>query len=66
MTYKQMTEQLNNTSKQLEFLYKLRDENFKEDEDSRRMIINIISSILGYQTYLQYFKDYEEKAIKYV
>ena len=61
-----MTEQLNNTSKQLEFLYKLRDEDFKEDEDSSRMIINIISSILGYQTYLQYIKDYEEKEIKYV
>jgi hypothetical protein len=61
MTYKQMTEQLNDTSMQIEFLYRIRDEHFKEDKDSCRMIGKIVNNILAYQNYLQYIKEWEEK-----
>ena len=61
MTYKQMAEQLYDTREYIKFLYKIRDEHFKEDKDGSRMIGKIVNNILDYQNYLQYIKEWEEK-----
>lgn len=61
MTYKELTKQIEEIDKEMEFLYSLRESQFKGMRDEEGMIGNIINNLYARKNYLRFEAEYEPK-----
>jgi hypothetical protein len=59
MTYSQMTKNIENIKKQIDFMYELQKE--QTEPNKARLIGDIVNNLCAYKNYLIYAKEYKEE-----
>lgn len=63
MTYKQMTEKIEQIPKQIAYLYNVRDTHYKGNKEIADMTCDIVNNLCAYQNYLKFEKEYKDKTL---